>query len=408
MVFSLTDQTRQLAHLQVGDQSEEVKLVVSTIPEIENLEPLLQDYRKAGRRVNVLYGIPLPPSQTARLAGFAKKLGHGSISILVDHPDQLNQVESFYQAAQFPVQVYVKVDTGYHRAGLPPSTLNKAGLLDRIAQLEEAGQATFVGLYSHSSLSYKGQTPKQAMDSLAGEIQGCMQALRAHAHAFPKGKEITISVGASPQIVSIQNFGGRLGDDPDAQDSAHLRDTIREAIASTAGGFKTKVELHAGVYAVLDLQQLATNARKDFGDLEEEIAVSVVAEVCSVYNDGERQRPEALVAVGALGLGREPCPSYEGWGVVARPTGSKADPRRLIIERISQEHAIVAWELAPEEKGKDLTLPAIPLAVGESVRIYPNHACVTGAMYGWYLVVDSSEDQTASKVVDVWVRASGW
>ncbi len=36
----------------------------------------------------------------------------------------------------------------------------------------------------------------------------------------------------------------------------------------------------------------------------------------------------------------------------------------------------------------------------------PNHACVAGAGFGWYLVVDS--DQGGDEIVDVWVRWRGW
>lgn len=73
---------------------------------------------------------------------------------------------------------------------------------------------------------------------------------------------------------------------------------------------------------------------------------------------------------------------------------------RLIVERISQEHGIVSWH-----GGNG---PEIPLRVGQSLRIYPNHACITGALYGWYLIVDSSREGEETKIVDVWVRVSGW
>jgi D-serine deaminase-like pyridoxal phosphate-dependent protein len=71
---------------------------------------------------------------------------------------------------------------------------------------------------------------------------------------------------------------------------------------------------------------------------------------------------------------------------------------RLVVERISQEHAIVAWE---DDKRN------IPLEIGQVVKVFPNHSCVTGAFYGWYFVVDSDEDPSASTIVDVWIRGRG-
>jgi D-serine deaminase-like pyridoxal phosphate-dependent protein len=143
------------------------------------------------------------------------------------------------------------------------------------------------------------------------------------------------------------------------------------------------------------------------GSYEEEIAISVIAEVCSVYNNEERSQPEALIAVGTLGLGREPCAAYSGWGVISQSSykSQSGQGKRLIIDRISQEHSIAAWE-PTEYKDGDILAP-VPLEVGQNVIIFPNHACVTGAMYGWYLVIDSSEGDAAT-IVDVWVRASGW
>jgi D-serine deaminase-like pyridoxal phosphate-dependent protein len=154
------------------------------------------------------------------------------------------------------------------------------------------------------------------------------------------------------------------------------------------------------------MQQVSTHSRRALGSHEEEIAISIIAEVCSVYNDKERAQPEALIAIGTLGLGREPCAAYPGSGVISQTSyKAGAEERRLIIDRVSQEHSIAAWEHA--EKEDTSALPPVPLEVGQSVIIFPNHACVAGALYGWYLVVDSSQGDLTT-VVDVWVRASGW
>jgi D-serine deaminase-like pyridoxal phosphate-dependent protein len=382
-----------------------VKLIVSTLAEIDHLLPLLKEYRESGRRLDILYGLPLPRSQISRLAAFGTELGPGSISVLIDHPSQLQSVKAFAQHAKFPARVFLKVDTGYHRAGLPPSSLNKNGLIESLAQLESRGEAELLGLYSHSSLSYKDSTAEQAMANLDGEIQGCLDAVNAQAHLFAKNKEIVISVGASPQVTAAENLVTPEGDLSPTAES--LRKAIQTVTTGQPGGLQTKLELHAGVYSILDMQQISTKSRRLLGSHDEEIAISVIAEVCSIYNDNERVQPEALVAVGTLGLGREPCAAYSGWGVVSQ-SSSKAgtnNTRRLIVDRISQEHSIIAWEHDGDEDTS--LLPPVPLEVGQNVVIFPNHACVTGALYGWYLVVDSSQGD-AERIVDVWVRTSGW
>jgi D-serine deaminase-like pyridoxal phosphate-dependent protein len=132
------------------------------------------------------------------LAALGSELGQGSISVLVDHPSQLDSVKAFSQHAKFPARVFLKVDTGYHRAGLPPSAMNKNGLIEALAKIEGNGETELLGLYSHSSLNYKDSTPEQAMVNLQGEIQGCLDAVNAQSHLFSKDKELVISVGASP------------------------------------------------------------------------------------------------------------------------------------------------------------------------------------------------------------------
>ncbi|KAF9880701.1 alanine racemase domain protein [Colletotrichum karsti] len=401
-----THKTTELARLQVGEDSTDVKLVVSTVSELQNLLPLLKEFQVKGRKVNVLYGIPLPPSQASRVADLARELSPGSITFMIDHPNQLDALILFSQQAGFAAGVYLKVDTGYHRAGLPPAGLNKNDLVRKVMQLETDDKATLIGLYSHSSLSYADTTAKQAMDNLAGEIRGCVDALQTNSQYFSKEKQLTISVGASPQVTAVQNIAGaNASKNPDSE---HLRRTIQEVTKGELLGFRVNLELHAGVYPVLDNQQLSTHARTFLGDAEDEVAVFVAAEVCSVYNNGEREQPEALAAVGVLGLGREPCPSYSGWGVVSRKSYAREveTKHRLVVGRISQEHSILTWDTSSDDSAA--SLPAVPLDVGKTVWIYPNHACVAGAMYGWYLVIDSDVDGDRAKVVDVWVRASGW
>ncbi|KAK1238246.1 hypothetical protein MKX08_002825 [Trichoderma sp. CBMAI-0020] len=401
-----THKTLEGVRLQAGEAKKDVRLVASTVAEIEFLRPLVREFIEGGRPVNVLYGIPLPPSQVGRLAAIARQLGQGTISVMIDHTSQLSYMARFAEQASFPAGVYLKVDTGYHRAGLPPSGLNKNDLVSKLMDLDNQGTINFIGLYSHSSLSYNDSTAEQAMANLKGELNGCLNALEENARLFSSNREITISIGASPQVTSIENLVGAEGELSEGAKS--LRQALHNVVTERHYGFRTRLELHAGVYSVLDVQQLSTKSRTHFGEYEDEIAVSVMAEVCSVYNDGERQQPEALLAVGVLGLGREPCAAYEGWGIIDREAYSPntANPDyRLIVKRVSQEHSIVSWGLI-NGHGDGASHPPIPLQVGQTVRIYPNHACITGALYNWYYVVDSSEH--GERVVDVWERTNAW
>lgn len=384
--------------MQLDTTTPSANFIASTILEIETLLPLLQTVKRT-QRTNILYGIPLIPSQIPRLANLALDLGENSISVMIDHPDQVPHLRTFAQITGFPACVFVKVDTGYHRAGLPPDSLNKNGLLERLAEAEDGGWSRLVGLYSHSSLSYGARSADEAMGYLVSEIRGCKEALNRWVDLLPGDRELVISVGATPQVACSNNLVSGAGDGSVSAVAEELLALLRDPCPESPG-VKVKIELHAGNYPVLDMQQVSTHARDGAGGLEEEIALSIVAEVCSVYNDGERGIPEALVAAGTLALGREPCQGYTGWGVLSswRQEGGAGvgSEKRLIVDRISQEHGIVAWG----DGGHD----RLPLEIGQVVKIFPNHSCVAAAFFGWYFVVDSDSDPDASRIVDVWIR----
>jgi D-serine deaminase-like pyridoxal phosphate-dependent protein len=80
------------------------------------------------------------------------------------------------------------------------------------------------------------------------------------------------------------------------------------------------------------------------------------------------------------------------------PNSGPEGYRGWIIGRITQEHGILT-----QEKGEGEALE-----VGQKVKIWPNHACIAGAGYGWYLVVDSEREGCEDQIVDVWVRCRGW
>lgn len=378
--------TTELTRLQVGSSSEDVRLVTSTVIEAESLIPYLKECQRAGRTVSVLYGVPCPQSSVGRLAHVATELGRGSLAVMIDHPDQIATCSVFKLLTGFPVGVFCKVDTGYHRAGIPPTTDGMVNLLKLIADEELAGKLVFHGFYSHAGDSYEGNAAGDAMKRLAEEINLCMVAAQ---HCSTESRKFTISVGATPTAVSIENLN-------------NLEDTeLSTAIASAKTQFE--LEVHAGVYPLLDMQQISTHARSE--KTVDDIAFTVLAEVSSLYP--ERERPEALIAAGSLSLGRELCKDYSGYGVVTpwnTPYTLPEDPMNesLIVAKISQEHGILA------HAKNDNSSSILALKVGQKIRIWPNHACIAGAGFGWYFIVDSQRDPTGSTIVDIWDRWRGW
>ncbi|KAA8910600.1 putative serine dehydratase domain-containing protein [Sphaerosporella brunnea] len=356
-----THKTTEITRLQLeGLQSRNV--IVSTVREAEALEPLVREGVVAG----ILYGLPLPPSAVPALRALRRRNPGVDVAVLLDHPAQIPAVEE----GEAPWSVFVKVDNGYHRAGLPPDSSELRNLLDVVAAKESEGALKLVGFYSHAGHSYGSTTQARSLQLLLEELHAVLVAARV---LGDNERELVLSVGATPTALAAASSEWRE------------HELLKHG--------KWSLELHAGVYTLLDLQQLATRpAELGLAD----VALTIMAEVVSVYPE----RDEVLVALGSTALGREPPPKdsiYPGWGTVtAWKEGQQWDgcaKSGWIVSRISQEHAVLARHGEQQ---------AVELKVGAKVRVWPQHACIAGNGHGWYFVTDGE------KVTDVWVRWRGW
>lgn len=327
---------------------------------------------------------------------------------MIDHEGQLPALLQFQSLTGFPAKAFIKTVTGPPRAGRKPDTPQMEAVVKAVAQAEHAHQGVeLLGFYSHAGDSYSNSTPEQAMDRLAEEIELThLAAQKANELEFNGQRNLVVAIGATPTASSLQNL--LLPTPPSSltpeKEAAHTR--LRTAITNTTQ--KHTLEFHAGVFPFLDMQQIATGARPSTNDQNQtllttsDIAMTILAEVCSLYP--ERQpKPEVMIAAGNLALGREPCKSYPGWGVVsdwgiAEPTKDAATS--WIVNRISQEHGI----LTNEKEGSD----DVDFKIGQKVRIYPNHACITAAGFDTFFVVDRSVKGSEDVVVDVWESWNGW
>ena len=152
--------------------------------------------------------MPLPLSKLPEL----RELGsQARIVLLVDHEAHLDALEN----DELVWDIFVKIDVGTHRAGLPLGSPR----LERILSRATASKAvSLIGLYTHAGESYGCQTPESARDVLQREVNSILQT----AELLPEDFEFTLSVGSTP--------------------AAH----VVRAIAELARRPKLTLEFHAG------------------------------------------------------------------------------------------------------------------------------------------------------------------
>lgn len=352
---------------------------------------------------------------------------------MLDHPDQVALLADLTSQASAgaggldssnnPPLVFLKIDVAYHRAGVVPGTPVYQALLAAVLAAERAGHCVLHGLYAHAGQSYYTRHDWAALAYLTEEFATLHRAAR-DVRALSPGHALVLSVGATPTATALQHPD--LSSTPPPKDQADdgAGATARVATLSTllatlrADPNPLALEVHAGVYPTLDLQQLATHARDAALLGSADLGVSVLAEVASLYpgRGAGGGSDEALINAGSLALGREPCKEdapghYAAWGLVMpwgdpaleatrpAPEGFPAVHGGWQVGRISQEHGVLTWAGGSE---------VAALRFGQRVRVWPNHACIAGAGYGHYLVVDSRRKGREDEVVDVWERWNGW
>jgi D-serine deaminase-like pyridoxal phosphate-dependent protein len=302
--------------------------------------------------------------------------------------------------------IHIKIDMGGRRAGvIRGSNLFNEVVKESLSQ-HKAGHIKLCGLYSHAGHSYGGDSQIAAMAMLRDELVALQAASEDISRAFQSPfSPLILSVGATPTALSIQNI---VDNSPPEQSEVKSAADDLQSLIKNIKATKNIVEIHAGVYPTLDLQQLAAHSLSTSLLSWSDIAFTVLAEVLSVYpSRGEHSTPEALIGAGGLALGREFCKAYPGMAMLTPWNRQTEMPRcdveqhkGWIVGRFAQEHGILTWTGEPSAVDE--------LEVSQKVRLWPNHACITGSHFGWYFVVDSSRKGKEDEIVDIWTKARGW
>lgn len=238
-----------------------------------------------------------------------------ALSVLVDSPEAIDALGRAAHEAGRPVSVLVELDVGLHRTGVVDAS-TAAALAARIAR--------------HPSLSYAGigWYPGHIRE----HVDAQEQQLRELRELTQRALDTLQRAGVAPRVMS----GGST------------------PIAWQTHTVPGLTEIRPGTYVYNDRTTAAVGAC-DWDDC----ALTVLATVISTSVPGQ-----AVIDAGSKALGREPMRGVahdgEDWGF-----GSLINCPEVRVIRMSEEHGIL-----------DLSRTTWRPAVGETVRVVPNHVCI--------------------------------
>ncbi len=292
-------------------------------------------FARAGVR-DITWAFPVDPCHIARMRRLADATG-ALVRLVVD---DLGTAKAL---AGSGLHVWLKVDCGYHRAGVDPTS---PYALEVGRELGRERGLTFDGILSHSGHAYRTKT-KQEAAQVAEQERSVMVgfAERVRKEGVPLRE---ISVGSTPAMAAVERLDG-------------------------------VTEARPGNYVFYDRTMVLIGCCAP-----EDVGVTVLASVVS-------HQPGAahfIVDAGALALSKDTGPGHVGPPAMGAVRGHP----ELTIATLSQEHGLIRAESPAAIEGR--------FTVGEKVEIVPNHSCLTVAHFDEYHVVSGMDD--GGHVVDRW------
>lgn len=277
--------------------------------------------------------IAFPISGEQKLNRVKKLLQKAKITIAVDSVEQAEALHQFFRYNKALPEVWVKVNCGLNRAGVEPNE----EVVELAQYIVNKTDLPLTGIFTHAGHAYGAKSPEE-MKKIA----------EAEAEAVITSATLCENVGIPIQHRSIGS-------------------TPTFKIGGVVEGIS---EIRPGNAVFYDMVQVGLGVAK-----VDQCALTVLAGVYSIKKD--RMIIDAGSKTLALDKGAHGLASVNGHGYIM-------EYPNLVIERLSEEHGIVALPNKTD----------IPL--NEKLTIIPNHACVVANLFDHYVV------HQKGKVVDKW------
>lgn len=281
---------------------------------------------------DITVAIPVNTREKVRINQLAQKI---HLNLLVADEEGIKYLA---QIAEFPINVWIKIDTGYHRTGVPHDDENMIQSIIHIA--EEHKLLHFAGFLTHAGNSYHCKSNVEILH-LHKETTNIMCRLK---EKYSNNiREIKISVGDTPTC-------------------------------SVAEDFSMVDEIRPGNFVFYDTMQVQISACTP-----EDIAVAVACPVVAKHKD----RNEIIIIGGGIHLSKDFILNEDGkknYGdlVFLDSVGWGNPVQGCFLSKLSQEHGTLQVTDEVFEK----------IHTGDIVGVLPVHSCMTVNLLGKYTTLE--------------------
>lgn len=296
---------------------------------------------------DIIYAVPIEPGKFNEAIETSRSCEN--LALLIDDLETTTALNAAARTAGATINLYLKVDCGYHRCGVEPHSREAIAIPQAIT---DSSNLRFAGILTHAGHSYHCRSREESVETARHErdlMTDFADHLRASGVPVP-----VVSIGSTPTITHIDHLDG-------------------------------VDEVRAGNYIFFDAFQhtLGSCAAAD-------CALTVLAAV--IHRD--RSQGQIVIDAGATALSKDRGPvEFDpacGYGRVLDLGGRDLGLR---INSLSQEHGII--------KGLDDEL-LDHLKTGSRIRILANHSCLAVAQHTHFHVLENN------RIVDQWAIHRGW
>lgn len=241
----------------------------------------------------------------------------------------------------YPLGVYIKIDTGYHRTGIGSSRI--ATIQSVLKQIETNKKLQFKGFLTHTGDTYSAKSTNEIFSRHFDALLKMNALKQKFIKSYPN---IEISMGDTPSATLCTNFSG-------------------------------VDEIRPGNFVFYDLMQQNLGACQF-----EDIAVRMVCPVVAKH----LSRNEIVIYGGAIHLSKESIINSNGKEMFGRIIINKGGEKILLdslnyVSKLSQEHGILKVTQNQFDN----------FNIGDLVEIIPVHSCLTANLAKKYFTPEGEE-----------------